>query len=89
MFRKKWGRRVFPYTVFFGLVPHFGLTSSPPKARSWKKEIEDEERNHRAERLAQDAQRREARVFEATKRGERYVLYANTHHVGAGMASPE
>eukprot|EP00903_Cladosiphon_okamuranus_P020324 g18647.t1 len=32
------------------------------EARSWKKEIEDEERAHRAAKLVQDAQRREARI---------------------------
>eukprot|EP00752_Nemacystus_decipiens_P002026 g1941.t1 len=46
---------------------------SAEEARGWKKEIEDEERNHRAVKLLEDARRREARLAEARKRGERQL----------------
>lgn len=46
----------------------------PPKARGWIKETEDDDEAQRALKLVQNAQRREARVLEATKRGERQVV---------------
>ncbi|CAM9124912.1 unnamed protein product [Hapterophycus canaliculatus] len=52
--------------------PYRRITSD--EARGWQKEIEEEERHHRAEKRAEMAARHEARVTDSLKRGERNQL---------------
>lgn len=53
------------------LVGRRGVLSFPFQVRGWKKEIEDEEKRCRAQRLAGEIKRREERVEQSVKRGER------------------